>query len=551
MKQKKYDIVKPLLYALVLSIASGLLIFTELFIMYANNVDDFWFDFSVMTKPTLILTLVPMAAIFVIMAILFLIFMKKERRKIYFTLLAVADAIFVSCYTHANFLAGMLPPLDGTDFDWGETLPNIVSIAIVVLLGVGVVLLIKKFKSEKTAKILNFVNLATIFMLIVSFVTTILTTSVFEPKEVTTVSSNKNLNLASTDKNYFVFMVDAVDAKTFEDVLGDDDASTDELKDFSYFPDSLAGYPFTRDSIPFIFSGVWNENEKAFAEWSTETFDNTKFFSELEKNDYVVKNFYDYEFVWRSRKAFEFDNIESMDKTYKLGHFTKQELKYLLFKVLPYPLKPLSKIDQMNFNDSRLTTTYEPFIWDDTNYYYETLKKAAEKTDEKVFSFIHLEGAHVPLNLDKEVRVVDGGTDYRTKVDATLTVIKGFINYLKKNDVYDNSTIVILGDHGYNADKGVPGRQNPLLLVRQAGETHSKMHTSAKQVSFADLGDMFIDLLDGKKSTEIFEGIPEEGRERRYLYYVFTNEDHMIEQTLNGKAWETEKMIPTGKEFNR
>lgn len=551
MKQKAFDKFKPLVYALVLSLATGILIFTELFSMYGNNIDDFWFDVSVLLKPALLLAAVPTLIVFVLMAILFVVFRKKGKRPIYFVLLAIADAFFVSCYAHANFLAGMLPPLDGTEFDWSGLVPNIVSVVVVIVLAVGVVLLIKRFRSEKTAKILNFVNLAIIAMLLISFVTTIATTHVLEPKEITTVSSTKNLNLASTKKNYFVLMVDAVDAKTFEDVLSDSDADTDELKDFSYFPDSLSGYPFTRDSIPFILSGIWNENEKDFAEYSTEAFDNSKFFTELSKQDYGVKNFYDNDFVWRSRKAFEFDNIESLEKTINLRHFVTQELKYCLFKILPFPLKRLSKIDQMDFVASRVETDYTSFIWDDKDFYHGNLKQSAEKTDEKVFSYIHLEGAHVPLNLNKEVEVVDGGTDYRTKVDATLTVMKGFINYLKKNGVYDNSIIVILADHGYNAEGGVAGRQNPLLMVRQAGETHSKMRTSKKQVSFEDLNDMFIDLLNGKDSTEIFADIPEEGRERRYIYYVFNYEDHMIEQTLKGKAWETEKLAPTGKEYNR
>ena len=283
---------------------------------------------------------------------------------------------------HANFLAGMLPSLDGTEFDWSGAGENIVSVLVAILILVGAIVLIKKYKPDRAANILNYVNLAVIAMLLVSLVTTIATTDVLKTKEVSTVASTKNINLVSTEKNYFVLMLDAIDAKTFEDVLKEDGA--EELKDFSFFPDSLAGYPFTRDSIPFIFSGIWNENEKSFAEYSTEAFDNTKFFTALSKSEYTKKNFYDYEFTWRSRKAFEFDNIESMDKTYRTKHFIFQEVKYLLFKTLPYPLKRFSKIDQMNFSLSRVDTAYEPFIWDDINYYHETLKNAAEKTDEKV-----------------------------------------------------------------------------------------------------------------------------------------------------------------------
>lgn len=491
-----------------------------------------------------------MVAVAVLMTVLYLVFRKVKKLHIYYVCFILASAGFICCYIHANFLAGMLPPLDGTEFDWGGVGRNLVSILVVLLLLGAAIFGIIKYKPEKTAKMAGYANLAVLAMLGVGLIATLLTTAVFEPKEVATVSSTKNINLVSTKENYFVLLLDAVDAKTFEEVLLEDGAETGELKDFSFFVDSLSGYPFTRDSIPFIFSGAWNENEKPFAEYSTEAFDNAKFFDKLTDEGYTVKNFYDNDFIWRSREAFEFNNIESMDKSYKMGHFLKQEIKYLLFKVLPFPLKRFSKIAQMNFNRSRAETRYEAFIWDDTKFYHETLEKPVEKTDEKVFSYIHLEGSHVPLNLDKDVNVVDGGTDYRTKTEASLTVVKGFINYLKAAGVYDNATIVILADHGYNADGGVAGRQNPLLMVKGANETHSKMHVSEKQVSYADIAGMFEELLDGKRSTEVLENVAESGRERRYLYYVYNYEDHMIEQTLNGKAWETEKMVPTGKEYN-
>lgn len=548
-KQKKRFL--PVVFAMVLAVGAGLLAFTELLAMYANNMDDFWFDFSVMARPTLLLTLIPVVGVFLGMTILYAILKKFKKEHIYYILFALASAGFVACYVHANFLAGMLPPLDGTEFDWGGVGRNLVSILVVLVTFGGMIFLVKKYRPEKAAGVLNYVNLAVITMLLVSLVTTVATTDVFKAKEVNTVASTKNINLVSTKKNYFVFMVDAVDAKMFKDVLEEEGGTEEELKDFSFFIDSLSGYPFTRDSIPFIFSGTWNENEKPFADYSTEAFDNTAFFDTLTKNNYAIKNFYDNDFVWRSRKAFEFDNIESVDKTIRTRHFMTQELKYVLFKTLPFPLKRFSKIDQMKFDDSRAATSYVPFKWDDVDFYHETLKGSVEKTDKQVFSYIHLEGAHVPYNLNKNVELIDSGT-YRMKVEATLTLIKGFIDYLKKAEAYDDAVIVVLADHGYNTtpEGGPTRRQNPLLMVKGIGETHSRMYISGKQVSYADLAEMFEDLLDGKDSTELFSDVPEEGRERRYLYYVFTKEDHMIEQTLNGKAWETEKMEPTGKEFN-
>ena len=56
---------------------------------------------------------------------------------------------------------------------------------------------------------------------------------------------------------------------------------------------------------------------------------------------------------------------------------------------------------------------------------------------------MHLEGAHVPFDIDENFNPVYDGT-YEQKILATIKLIEAFINRLKENDVYDNSVIVIL-----------------------------------------------------------------------------------------------------------
>ena len=76
------------------------------------------------------------------------------------------------------------------------------------------------------------------------------------------------------------------------------------------------------------------------------------------------------------------------------------------------------------------------------------------------------------------------------------------------------------------------------------------MVTSAKQISYADMAEALVELLDDKNSDEIFTEIPTEGRVRRYLYNGFNEEEHMVEYEQTGKAWDTSTFKPTGKEYN-
>ena len=211
----------------------------------------------------------------------------------------------------------------------------------------------------------------------------------------------------------------------------------------------------------------------------------------------------------------------------------------------------------MNFILAQSETKNEKFDWEDKKFYFETLEKEAERVDETVFSFLHLEGAHLPLTLDENLEEYDASAisseeAYDKKMMATVKLIKKYLQYLKESDAYDNAKIIILADHGFNPYKdGTNGRQNPILFIKGSGETHEKMKVSKKQVSHADLAGAFLGLVQGKKSAELFEDLPEDNRERTYLFYRYTKEDHMEEQVTTGKAWETEKLTPTGREFNR
>ncbi len=255
------------------------------------------------------------------------------------------------------------------------------------------------------------------------------------------------------------------------------------------------------------------------------------------------------DFVWRSRKALEFDNVDSIEKNVKLGTFFKQELKYLMFKFFPYPLKRFSSIQSMNFNWAQRRDEYDSYGWGDVYYYNTTLEQPVEKTNEKMFKYIHLEGGHVPYDVDEDVQLIpDESGTYPEKLVATMKIIKKYLGRLKANGVYDNSTIVILADHGFWFEG--TNRQNPILYIKGKGETHSEMIESKKQISYEDLAEAFVELLDGKNSEEIFKEVPEDGRVRRYIYNGFNHEEHMVEYELKGKAWDATALVETGREFN-
>ena len=76
------------------------------------------------------------------------------------------------------------------------------------------------------------------------------------------------------------------------------------------------------------------------------------------------------------------------------------------------------------------------------------------------------------------------------------------------------------------------------------------MVVSDKKLSFLDLQDAYLELLEGKKNQDLFIGIPED-RVRTFIWYKFTKENRMVEYKLDGHAWEGKKAVKTGKKYNR
>ena len=540
---------KKLRSAIILSFVIGFMFFIfEPITMYANNVNDFWFDFYTLIGPTTLFFLGSSLALILFFAGVYFLAKKLKKPAIYNFTLLFAGGCFLCAYIHSNFLAGFLPSLDGTTFDWSDITANVVSIVVCLAVAAAIIVAHIKLGFEKTSKYLSYGGLVIFAMLFLSLVSTCLTTPVFEAKGIMALATNDNLYTVSSDRNFVVFLVDAVDATNFNKIVQSNDEYKSVLKDFSYFPDTVAGYAFTRDSIPFIFSGEWNENKEEFSTYASKAYDNSKFFNTLTENGYR-KDLYDEELVWRSNKAFEFDNIVSIDDGMSLYHLAGQELKYDLFKFLPFPLKRFSKADKLNFAGTMDRNSRDAFEWYNVPFYNNHRDRQADVTDEKLFHYIHLEGGHVPFDVDADMNPLeDKSSTYPDKLIVTMKTFAAYIKYLKDNNAYNNATIVFMADHGYGYDG--TDRQNPILYIKGPNEEHDQMLVSDKQVSYEDLCQAFTELIDGRSSTEIFSELPTDGRVRRYINNHYSAEEHMDEYEQTGKAWDVTTLKLTGRSFD-
>ena len=552
---KKY--LKDILPAFIISFVSGFMLFIyEPIIMYASNVNDFWFDLYVLLSCTVIIFGITVIGIFFAYNLIYVLtrFVFKNKEKIYKCSLLIGFALFVVTYIQGNFLAGKLPVLDGTPIDWNKyTTQSIISLVVLVVTFAAIFFTAFKIKLDKCVKICSYITCAICAMLVISLLSTTLTKSeCLKRKEYMVTATTRNINEYSKNRNFVIFMLDAIDSETAEQVYNENEEFKDVMKDFTYFPDTVSGYAFTRDNVPLVLAGVWSENKTDFATFYNDAMDNSELLKLLD-NEKFEANIYEDEFGYYREGSRKIKNLEYNNKVDKVK-FIKNEIRYDMFKYLPFYLKKESKIEYLNFKDTRKEDekVENIFVWTDKIFCNEYLKQAVKLSGDNQFKFIHVEGAHHPFNLDKDLNDVENGT-YEEKIAASFTTIKKYIEYLKENNIYDNTAIIIMADHGFwweTDDESLLKRHNPIFYVKGFNETHDQRQVSNEKMSFDYLQEMYKALLEGKSASETLQNV-DTSKPRRFLLYRISGYDHMVEYMQHGHAKDMETLKETGNVYDR
>lgn len=534
---------KLIIYSSIISFTFAfMLCIYEPIITYAANIDDFWFDLNLLLPKILIFFLVAFLFLFII-SFLFLLLLNKNKR-IYKIFLIIAFVIFLILYIQGNYFIKNLPVLNGSIIDYSKyNLENIKTLIVFLTIVIIEIILLKKFNIDKTVKLNNYVIIAIFSMLFVSLISTFLTTDIFKKKTIVSATTN-NINTVSNNKNMFIIIADSIDSRIFKSILDSNKEFSNTFDNFTYYPDTTSGYLFTRDSIPFILSGFWNEEKVDFVDYYVNALDNSKLFKILDKNGYH-KNFYEYEIYSSSKVIDSFENIQLYSNSINCISLFKQFAKYDMFKYLPFILKKYSRIETANFNLCKNKNNSTYYSWNNNDVYQNIKDNENLSTiDENYFQILHFEGGHVPFDYDENVNVINNGT-YEQKVTSTIKIIDAFIKRLKDNNAFDNSIIYIMADHGEGKDNY---RQNPMLLIKGINEKH-KLEISNAAVSYIDLIDTYEILLNNGLTKDLFKNIPK-NRDRRVLNNLYT-ESRMIEWIQSGKAWDLNTFNKTGVEFHR
>ena len=520
--------------------------------LYFTNIHEFRYDLYAIL-PTILL----MFVVGLIVGIIVFLISKKIHEKVYLFGICVALILLIASFIQGNILLSDLPVLDGSSFEWNTHLVGNYS-SLIVWFSI-IVLIVYLFHKWKKHLFLFFSNVCSITIIIICLISLFingLLSNGFNMKR-SAVVSKENLFTYSTNQNVIIFILDALDSQDFYEIMENERPEyKDFLKDFTYYPDTVCTYPFTKYSIPFILTGIWNENQEDFISFETKAMDESKLLKTLEEQSYDM-GVYEADLVYDSDHIYRFSNV--MEDRYKLNNifeFARTNGRYVWFLYAPYPLKRIFATPGMiSVLQNRASGKTGAFSSANHEFYDDLHNKPIQTVDEKCFRFIHIDGAHVPFQYDEEVNQIPNTEgSYNLSIKCSMTIARTYIDLLKEAGVYDNSAIIILSDHGYSDDANedaILGRENPILLIKGIGEKHDSLIVSEQPISYDDLQVAYQRLIKGSESKELFDVKENEKRKRRFLAYDYSTDSHLYEYYQEGYASDETTMVSTGVEYVR
>jgi hypothetical protein len=267
------------------------------------------------------------------------------------------------------------------------------------------------------------------------------------------------LTLGKED-NITVFLLDRLDTTFVQETLENSPELYDELDGFTFYEDNISEFATSFPSIPKLLTGYDYDVNTSYWKYLDEAWAQESYLDVLIENGYDINLLISVDTTY-----YRYSQFESRANNVKdAGNFSHDFVKIALInlrisslRILPYYLKETASKGLVSsfandFYSYEFTDGHAPITSIDTDLnFYNYLKDNGVKmgTGNKTFNFIHLACSHDGgYHYDKQADVITTGGDYLDATRACFEIINMYINDLKSLGEYDNTSIIIMGDHG-------------------------------------------------------------------------------------------------------
>ena len=478
-KEKKKITLSKVLRRAGLSLLASVLLPLMLLIsvpfeIYAANYEEYIFAlsefFSVCVGFFFLFTFVIFVAIF---------FLPKKAFRI---VSAILIALALLCFVQGNYLNGNLEHIGGDNM--AEKIPTGLAVASVVVWAVVLVsaIVVACLKDKKS--IASYVGVVLALILLVTQIVAPITVAVSKKEifasesekrggidgdEQTYFLSDKNIHTASKEGNVYWFVVDRFDESFAEQAYVYNRSLIEGLEGFTWFQNHLARYNHTFPAVAEMLTDNDYDPYMTRWRWLRKVYENPHPLDTLNANGYTV-NLYTESFYSYDKLPYLPDYVANvtLSSTYQVRDRVGLAMSVVgvgLYRDLPFYLKDVIDIDSSTSNDFVEEADAEG------NERYSTgisPKVDFSTSGGKGFYFIHTDGCH-----DSREPMYGG-----LQAVDNLKEINRYLDYLKKEGLYENATIIITGDHGIVDEQGFDKPNLTALFVKPSGVGSGKLKIS-------------------------------------------------------------------------
>ena len=506
LKERLENIKKPdeiLITALSISLSFTVLFFTSAELFVRNQI-DFTVDGWHIILPMLLLALMVSAAEILLLNLLLLI-----HDALFIIISRLMAGLLLAVYAQELFLNGEMTSITGTDSmimvdKWLEYTDNII-LYLLILLPLILHFCGEKFPNVKFFHIGKDYAIPYLAGLIFVMQAVGLTSSIaqfgfnrYERINYAFLSFEPIVSL-SKENNIVVFLTDRLDSTYMDAMLESHPEVYDELDGFTFYQNNLSNFATTFPSVLNMLTGVEFEGEEGI-DYYKKAWSGRMFADELKENNYHINLLLDNVTTYNRFNEIESrcDNLVQLEKDeYSINYLGKNGIVHTMLRlsaarVAPYSFKPhilwgtetdFSTEFIYPHNTAELLPKAIGISSDLMIHDYITSHPLTDDNAQKTFSFIHLNCAHDPS--DDLMHLYDCEHEPRqySVIDTArgdFEIIFEYIRQMKRLGIYDNSTIIVVGDHGRPLSEINSSRSEVLespivttLLIKEAGESGS------------------------------------------------------------------------------
>lgn len=450
-------------------------------------------------------------------------------------------------------------PLDGRGMDWARWRLHMWMEAVIWI----ALLIVATYIAIRSTRTIRHVERVTGLLAVLSLASGYWFDYQPQPKKDTVQFDN--LFEFGKEHNILVIILDSFQSDYFDHIANLYPREVEFLDGFTYFQNTISGYPTTKANIPFLLSGVPYKNEKPFKDYLETEFKDKDIRAQLASIGYEVH------YAGWASAVDDVTRFRTILDT--LGTVWPPDwisfLDYGLFRCLPTAVKPYVYANDKWFLSRLFSADYPPSSHGRDIQFLELFEKRATiaKEDKKTFKILHFATPHFPLVMDENLKTMTGTMDrvdaYIRQARGGLAIVRRLLSKILSIMAYDATEVFVVSDHG--------SRQLPIRkTIGNTNPSITDVPDSVRSSSFAlmlhkpvnargplirngtplRLGDfkclLGVDFPTRKHDCQEFESaLSGKPRHREFYWYNWTHEgwklpflDDIQVFSLDGHAWD-------------